>query len=98
MIDFLKSLFGTKSEKDVKNLQSKVDEINTLYNSLKSVSNDELRVKSRVLRDTIQSAVKVHNDKISAIKLRIETETEMDVDTKEELYKEIDEVDKEVVA
>ena len=97
MLDFLKTLFGTKSEKDVKNLRAKVDEINTLYESLKSVSNDELRVKSRVLRDSIQSAVKHHNDKIGAIKLRIENEAEMDVDTKEQLYKEIDDIDKEIV-
>ena len=31
MFDFLKNIFGTKSEKDIKNLDSKVEEINEIF-------------------------------------------------------------------
>src|SRR4051812_46936576 len=96
MFDFLKKLFGTKSEKDIKDLESKVEEINNIYASLKSVSNDELRARSQNLKSTIHASVNPQNEKIKAIKDRFEHEPEMDVDTKESLYKEIDDVEKEI--
>jgi preprotein translocase subunit SecA len=96
MLDFLKKLFGTKSEKDVKNLEAKVDEINVLYESLKSVTNDELRNRSEALKTSIQATVKTHYDKINDIKEKASSDHEIDVNVKEELYKEIDEIEKEI--
>lgn len=98
MFDFLKKLFGTKSEKDIRNLSSKVDEINTIYESLKTISNDELRAKSASLKSLIQEGVKDQLQKIEGIKTRIENEPEMDVYSKEDLYKEIDEIEKEITS
>ena len=98
MFDFLKKLFGTKSEKDIKNLESKVQEINSIYNSLNSVSNDELRAKSAALKAAIKGAVKTQSDKIDTIKAQITNEPDMDVNTKEDLYKEIDDIEKEITA
>lgn len=97
MFDFLKKLLGTKSEKDVKNLQAKVDEINTIFNSLASVSNDELRARSAALKNKIRDYVQAENDKIEAIKFKINSDPEMDVNSKEDLYKEIDEIDKDII-
>lgn len=97
MFDFLKKLLGTKSEKDVKNLEVKVDEINSIFNSLASVSNDDLRARSAALKIKIQESVKAENDEIQTIKAKISSEADMDVNTKEDLYKEIDEIDKEIV-
>jgi len=94
MFDFLKKLFGTKSEKDIKNLESKVEEINTIYNSLNSISDDELRAKSAALKASIKEGIKAQNDKIGGIKANIAADPEMDVNTKEDLYKEIDDLEK----
>ncbi len=96
MFDFLKKLFGTKSEKDIRNLQSKVEEINSIYTSLKSVSNDELRVKSAQLKESIREAIKPQTEKIAKIRAEIDNDQEMDVNRKEDLYKEIDEIEKEI--
>ncbi|MDI1353304.1 MAG: preprotein translocase subunit SecA [bacterium] len=96
MFDFLKKLFGTKSEKDIKALESKVEEINSIFASLNSVSNDELRSRSAAIRAAIHGAVKSQNDKMGEIKTRLENEPEMDVNTKEDLYKEIEDLEKEV--
>src|SRR5688572_10537339 len=96
MFDFLKKLLGTKSEKDIKNLEHRVEEINTIFNSLKSVSNDELRARSNAIKARIQDAVKPQYDQINTIKAQIESQPEMDVNTKEDLYKQIDEVEKEI--
>ena len=96
MFDFLKKLFGTKSEKDVKNLEAKVEEINVLFESLKSVTNDELRNRSEALKTAIQGTVKSQYDKINEIKAKVSSDHEIDVNLKEELYKEVDEIEKEI--
>ncbi|MES2678836.1 MAG: preprotein translocase subunit SecA [Bacteroidota bacterium] len=96
MFDFLKKLLGTKSEKDIKNLESKVEEINTIFSSLNSVSNNELRAKSAALKASIAEAIKPETDKITAIKEKINAEIDIDVNVKEDLYKEIDEIEKEI--
>ncbi len=96
MFDFLKKLLGTKSEKDIKSLESKVEEINALFNTFQSISNNELRQKSAGLKASAQEAITAENNKISEIRGRIESNPEMDVNQKEELYKEIDEIEKEI--
>ena len=93
MFDFLKNIFGTKSEKDIKNLDSKVEEINEIFTSLNSISNNELRAKTNELITSIQSAVKTQNERITAIKTQINSDLEMDINTKEDLYKEIDDLE-----
>jgi preprotein translocase subunit SecA len=93
MFDFLKNIFGTKSEKDIKNLDSKVEEINEIFTSLNSISNNELRSKTTELKISIQSAVKTQNERITAIKTQINSDLEMDINTKEDLYKEIDDLE-----
>ena len=93
MFDFLKNIFGTKSEKDIKNLDSKVEEINEIFTSLNSISNNDLRAKTSELKISIQSAVKTQNERITAIKTQINSDLEMDINTKEDLYKEIDDLE-----
>ena len=93
MFDFLKNIFGTKSEKDIKNLDSKVEEINEIFTSLNSISNNDLRAKTNELITSIQSAVKTQNERITAIKTQINSDLEMDINTKEDLYKEIDDLE-----
>ncbi|MDX2173796.1 MAG: preprotein translocase subunit SecA [Bacteroidota bacterium] len=95
MFDFLKKIFGTKSEKDIQNLQARVAEINSIYASLNSISNDALRKKSTDLKSKIQEAIRPQTDEILTIKAKINGDAEMDVNTKEDLYKEIDEIEKE---
>lgn len=96
MFDFLKKLFGTKSEKDIRNLESKVEEINSIYTSLKGISNDELRAKSAQLKSSIREAIKPQTEKIAKIRAEVDGDPEMDVNRKEDLYKEIDEIEKEI--
>jgi len=96
MFDFLKKLLGTKSEKDIKNLEYRVEEINNIFNSLKSVSNDELRAKSAALKSKIREAIKPQHDQIDTIKAQIDSQPDMDVNTKEDLYKQIDDIEKDI--
>jgi preprotein translocase subunit SecA len=97
MFDFIKKLFGTKSEKDIKNLESRVEEINSIFKSLAPVSNDELRARSKALKAKVAEAIRPQNDEILTIRAKIDSDPDMDVNSKEELYKEIDEIDKTIV-
>jgi preprotein translocase subunit SecA len=96
MFGFLKKLLGTKSEKDIKLIQPIVDKTNSIYSTLSSLSNDELRGKVAVMRKKIKDATQANEDKIQNIKQRIESESEMDLDSKEALYKEVDAIEKEI--
>ena len=48
-MNVLKKIFGTKSDRDVKNLQPFVNEINTLYETLSNKSDDELVSRTAAL-------------------------------------------------
>src|SRR5688572_13995417 len=96
MFDFLKKVFGTKSEKDIRGLESKVAEINSIYDSLKNLSNDELRSRSSALKASIHGAVTEQAGRINTIKTAIAANPDMDVNEKEENYKQIDDIEKEI--
>lgn len=98
MFTFLKKFFGTKSEKDIKSIQPLIDQILEIYPTLKNLSNDELRARVVALKQKIQDAIKTENSEIEGIKARIEKDFDMDVNEKEELYKEIDGIEKEITS
>ncbi len=94
MLNFLtksiSNLFGTKSERDLKELTPIVAKVNNEFTKLNAISNDELRQKSVSLKQRILDELKGIDDKINALKAQIEENTEMDVDDKELLFKQID--------
>ncbi|MES2762888.1 MAG: preprotein translocase subunit SecA [Bacteroidota bacterium] len=96
MLTFLKKFFGTKSEKDIKSIQPLVDQTLEIYPTLASLSNDQLRAKVDALKQKIKDATKTEQAEIDDIKARIEKEYDMDIDAKEELYKKVDELEKEI--
>ena len=96
MLTFLKKFFGTKSEKDIKLIQPQVDQILEIYPTLASLSNDQLRGKVDALKEKIQDAIRPSQTKISDIKAQIEKMDDLDIDAKEDLYKEIDGIEKEI--
>jgi len=96
MFEFLSKLFGTKSQKDVELAQPIVEQIKKIYPTLEALSNEDLREQSFILRKKIQDFTEKENAQITEIKSRIEQDADMDVDAKDVLYKEIDELEKEI--
>ena len=96
MFEFLSKLFGTKSQKDVELAQPIVEQIKKVYPTLEALSNEALREQSFILRKKIQDFTAKENAEIAEIKSRIEKDADMDVDAKDTLYKEIDELEKEI--
>jgi len=96
MLGFLKKIFNlkTKSEKDIEQILPVVEEINSIYSTLSSLSNDELRAKTLEFKKRIQEYISDEQTQIQSIKERIEKEPDLDVEEKEKLFKKIEELDK----
>ncbi|MES2703914.1 MAG: preprotein translocase subunit SecA [Bacteroidota bacterium] len=91
MIGFLSKIFGgSKSDKDVKQLQPIVTEINRVYGELQSISNDELRGKTQEFRGRIQEHLAAIDEEIAAKKAESEEAGADDVQAKEAIYNEVD--------
>lgn len=96
MLGYLKKIFKlkTKSEKDIEQILPVVQEINSIYSSLSSLSNDELRSKTLEFKKRIQEYISEEQTQIQSIKERIEKEPDLDVEEKENLFKKIEELEK----
>src|SRR5690242_1097257 len=96
MLGFLtKILGGRKSEKDVKQIQPLVEKINQYFQQYQSLSNDELRGKTQEFRQRIKEHLKDIDAEIALKKQQAEALQESDMQAKDSLYKEIDELKKD---
>ena len=91
----LKRIFGDKHEKDIKKLQPIVEQINQEFYKLKDLSNDALREKTKQLRQLIKDRISDTEKQIAQLKKRAEDE-QTPIDEKENLYKEIEKLEKTV--
>jgi len=85
--NFLSGLFGTKSDRDIKEIMPFVDAIKAEYPRIKELSNDELRAESALLKKRISDFIKDEEDEIAQLKIRAE---EVDLEESEQLYDKID--------
>lgn len=88
MLNFLKKLFGSKYDKDVKAFTPVVQEINRYYAEYKNLSNDELRNKTLDFRQRIKEHLKGIDADIEALERKSNETT--DIADKEQLYVEVD--------
>ncbi len=93
MFKIIAKLFGTKADRDLKELQPYVGLVKTEYEKLQGLSNDELRGRSENLKKTIAGRLKGIDDQID--QLRQDAITESDVDAKESIFKKVDELELE---
>ena len=93
MANFLSKIFGTKSDRDLKELNPILDTIKEAYERIKGFSNDELRAKTQEFRLRIQEATKVERQQIEAMNARLEAEYDMPVDEKQKLYESIEKLE-----
>jgi preprotein translocase subunit SecA len=83
------SIFGNKNDRERKALQPLIEEINTEYENLKTLSNDELRAKTQEFKTRIQDYL-ADIDKEIAV-LTDSANTQEDLHEKETIYKQADE-------
>jgi len=91
--DILKSIFGSKSDRDMKAIQPVLDQILKIYPDIDRLSNDELRARSQALKEQIAAVEKPFEDRIAEIKLEIEKD--IPISQKEALASESDKLVKD---
>lgn len=94
MLGIFKQFLGTKSDRDLKNIDPIQKMTLAAYEQIKMLDNDGLREKTREFKQRIAEHILEEDDAIKAIKEQIEQNLEMDIDEKEALYTEIDLLDK----
>ena len=92
--DFLKSMFGSKSDRDLKKLRPIVQKIKQVYPTVEALSNDELRARVTAIRQEIQDDVQPLRDEIAKIKVEVE---ELDFEKRQPLWDKVDKLQKEVL-
>ncbi|MCS6973122.1 MAG: preprotein translocase subunit SecA [Cyclobacteriaceae bacterium] len=95
MFQFIAKLFGSKSEKDIRQIMPLVEEIKREEQNLTSLSNDQLRAKTGEVQLFINTELKPIDDRIAALHRQIQERPEMDVSEKELIFDEIDKLEKE---
>ena len=95
MANFLSKLFGTKADRDLKEVQPLLNATLKVYPEIQKLSNDELRAKTLEFKERIRKAVEAEENELASLRQRIEEDYEMPVDEKIEIYKRIDKLEKE---
>jgi preprotein translocase subunit SecA len=86
-------IFGTKADKDLKELSPIVNLANTEFAKLANISDDELRGKTAEFKTIIAEKLKEIDDQIAEIKTKVEEDLELSVDQKEALFNQIDKLE-----
>ena len=91
----LTKVFGTKSEKDIKNAMPYVDKIHKAEESLSQVSHDELRQASADLQETIQNQLTDIDTQIKELNQQIEDNPDLNINEKEAVFNQIDKLEED---
>jgi len=95
MLQFFKKLFGSKHERDIRPLYPRVTEVNRHYEQLRDLSEEQLKNKTVEFRARIKEGTKELEDSI-AEKKELLKEKDLPFDEREQLYNEIDELNKQL--
>ena len=92
----LSLFFGNKAERDLKEISPYVKEVAKEFDRITTLSNDELRAETDVLKAKIKSALQEDETRIAKLKEQAE-EPNIPADEEEKIYKEIDRLEKNLL-
>lgn len=93
ILNVVTNLFGSKAERDLKEVMPIVESIKQVYEGLNTLSNDELRQRTVTMRQKIQDSFLSERQEIEQLKKLAE---EKDIYEREDIYDQIDEVEKKI--
>ena len=95
LVNGIQKLFGNKADKDVKGLEPFVGKINTEFNKLENLTNDELRGKTNSFKQQVNDYLSEIDIKIADLKSEIKNTTVHEIDKREDAYEQIDSLEEE---
>ncbi len=91
LASLIKLVFGSKADKDRKEIEPYVAKVKAIYPSIEKLSNDELRGRSAALRKAIADYIAADEARIIEIRAQLEL-SETSLSQKESISKEIDQL------
>ena len=95
MANILKKLFGSKADRDVKEINPTLKLVLAAYDRLDKLSDDDLRAESAALREKVRAYTAAEEEKVAQIREQL-SDPEMEVSRKEKLATELDELVKTI--
>jgi preprotein translocase subunit SecA len=99
MFDFIgktfAKLFGSKSERDIKEVMPYVVLTNEEFAKLSNLTDDELRQRTETVKGLIAEHLRTIDAEISGLHERVQNETNLDITQKENIFAQIDELEKQ---
>jgi preprotein translocase subunit SecA len=95
--NILRKFFGSKSQRDVKEVLPMLNKIREIYPRVEALSHDELRERTLKIKDQVRNAVKEKDDLIADLKQQVEIGN-LDVEKVEDIYHEIDLIEKDIIS
>ncbi|KAA4358345.1 preprotein translocase subunit SecA, partial [Bacteroides ovatus] len=92
--EFLSSVFGNKSTRDMKEIKPWVEKIKAAYPEIEKLDNDALRAKTEELKKYIHESATAERAKVEELKASIET---LELEDREEVFVQIDKTEKEIL-
>ena len=92
--EFLSSIFGNKSTRDMKEIQPWVDKIKAAYPEVAKLDNDGLRAKTEELKEYIRNSASKERAKADELRAGIEN---VELEDREEVFAQIDKIEKEIL-
>ena len=93
LVDIIKKVFGSKSERDMKQVKPILEKVLAAYKDIDKLSNDELRARTEELKKKIREREEPFEKRIAEIKGHLESD--IPVSEKEKLATESDKLVKE---
>ena len=91
---FLSSIFGNKSTRDMKEIQPWVNKVKAVYPEIQQLDNDALRAKTQELKAYIRNSATEQRAKVDELKAKVES---TELEDREELFNQIDKLEKEIL-
>jgi len=92
--EFLSSIFGNKSTRDMKEIQPWVEKIKAAYPEVAKLDNDALRAKTEELKAYIHDSAAEQRTKVEELKASVE---DTELEKREDLFNQIDKIEKEIL-
>ncbi len=96
MANFLTKIFGTKADRDMKELQPKLNRTLQAYETIKDLSTDDLRHKTVEFREQIRKATEKEEVRLKEIQTYLDENYDLPVEEKQSLYKEVEKLEDKV--
>src|SRR5262245_40931538 len=91
----ISGIFGSKSARDLKELNPIVEKVNTAAASVASLGNNQLREKTAEFKARIAEFLQEVDQEIASLEARAEGDPDMDMHEKEAVYTRVDQLKKE---